>query len=56
MERVKLMKLNAAEVKEQNQVEISNRFSALENLHSEMNINTVFETIREKTKLYPEQI
>jgi hypothetical protein len=38
-ERFNLQKLNEVEGKEQYQVEMSNRFTALENLDTEVNIN-----------------
>jgi hypothetical protein len=37
--------------KEQYLVQISNRFAALENLDAEVDINTVWETIRENIKI-----
>jgi hypothetical protein len=39
MERFNLKKLNEIECKEQYRVEISNRFTALENLDAEVDIN-----------------
>jgi hypothetical protein len=51
MERLNLKKLNAVEDKEQYHVEISNRFAALENLCSEVDINRAWETIRENIKI-----
>jgi hypothetical protein len=47
MERFNLKKLNEVEGKEQYRVEISNRFAALENLDTEVDINRAWETIRE---------
>jgi hypothetical protein len=47
MERFNLEKLNKAEVKEQYHVEISNRFAALEELDTEVDINRAWETIRD---------
>jgi hypothetical protein len=47
---VYLKKLNKVEDKEQYQVEISNRFAALENLNAE-DINRAWETIRENIKI-----
>jgi hypothetical protein len=49
MERFNLKKLNEIEGKEQNCVEISNRFAALENL--EVDINGAWETISAKENL-----
>jgi hypothetical protein len=39
MERFNLKKLNKVEGKEQYRVEISNRFAALENLDTEVDVN-----------------
>jgi hypothetical protein len=39
------------EGKQQYHVEISNRFAALENLNTEVDINTAWETIRENIKI-----
>jgi hypothetical protein len=44
---VQSQKLNEVEGKEQYQVEISNRFAALENLDDDVDINRAWETIRE---------
>jgi hypothetical protein len=49
-ERFDLKKLNDVEVKEKYQVEISNRFAALESLDECFDINNAWESIREKTK------
>jgi hypothetical protein len=46
MERFNLKTLNKVEGKEQYCVEISNRFAALENLDTEVDINRAWETIR----------
>jgi hypothetical protein len=48
MEKFNLQKLNEVEGKEQYHVEISNRFTALENLDTEVDtcINRAWETIR----------
>jgi hypothetical protein len=51
MERFNLKKLNEVEGEEQYRVEISNRFAALENLDTEVDINKVWETIRENIKI-----
>jgi hypothetical protein len=45
IERFNLKKLNEVEGKEQYRVEISNRFAALENLNTEVDINGAWETI-----------
>jgi hypothetical protein len=47
VQRFNLKKLNEVQSKEQYRVEISNRFAALENLGTEMDINSVWETIRD---------
>jgi hypothetical protein len=46
MKRFSLKKLNDVEGKEKYRVEVSNRFAALEDLDAEVEINTVWETIR----------
>ncbi|PNF33766.1 hypothetical protein B7P43_G10210 [Cryptotermes secundus] len=51
MTRFNLKKLNELEGKEQYRVEISNRFAALENLDTEVDVNTAWETIREDIKM-----
>jgi hypothetical protein len=51
MERFNLKKLNKVEVKEQYLVEILNRFVALENLYTEVDINRAWGTIRENSKI-----
>jgi hypothetical protein len=48
MERFSLKELKEVRCKEQCHVEISNRFAALENLDTEVDINRAWETIREK--------
>jgi hypothetical protein len=50
LERFDLKKLNDVEVKEKYQIEISNRFSALESLDKCFDINNAWESIREKIK------
>jgi hypothetical protein len=50
MDRFNLKKLNKVEDKQQYYVEISNRLAALENLDTEVDINTAWETIRENIK------
>jgi hypothetical protein len=44
-ERFNLKKLNDVQVKEQFRVEVSNRFAALEDLDTEVEINSAWETI-----------
>jgi hypothetical protein len=51
MERFNLKKLNDVEGKEQFLVEISNRFAALKDLDSEVEINNAWEMIRENIKI-----
>jgi hypothetical protein len=51
MERFNLRKLNEVEGKEPYHVEISNRFAALENFGTEVDINRTWETIRENIKI-----
>jgi hypothetical protein len=46
MERFNLKKINEVEGKEKYRVEVSNRFAALEDLDAEVEINTIWETIR----------
>jgi hypothetical protein len=43
------------ESKEEYEVKISNRFAALENFYTEVNINRALETIRENIKISAEQ-
>jgi hypothetical protein len=50
-QRFNLKKLNEIESKQHYRVEISNRFAALENLDTGVNINRVWETIRENTNI-----
>jgi hypothetical protein len=51
MERFNLKKLNEVEGKEKFRVEFSNRFAALEDLDTEVEINSARETIREHIKI-----
>jgi hypothetical protein len=51
MERFNLKKLNEVEGKEKYRAEIANRFAVLEDLNAEVEINTVWETIRENIKI-----
>ncbi|PNF14117.1 hypothetical protein B7P43_G01057, partial [Cryptotermes secundus] len=50
-ERFNLKKLNEVEGKEQYHVELLNRFVALENLDTEVNVNKAWETNRENIKI-----
>jgi len=49
-ERFNLRKLNELGVKEKYQIVIINRFSALENLNGDENINRAWENIKENIK------
>jgi hypothetical protein len=51
MERFNLKELSMVEDKEQYCVEVSNRFSALEDLDAEMDINSGQDTVRENIKI-----
>jgi hypothetical protein len=51
MEKFSLKKLNYIDRKQQYHVEISYRFTALENLDTEVDINKAWETIRENIKI-----
>jgi hypothetical protein len=50
MQRFDLRKQNDAEVKEQYQVKITNRFTALENCDDNVDTNRAWENIRENIK------
>jgi hypothetical protein len=50
LERFDLKKLSDVEVKEKYQVEISNRFAALESLDESFDINNAWESIRENIR------
>jgi hypothetical protein len=51
MERFNLKKLNEVESKEQYNVEVSNRFAALEDLDTEVEINSTREMIHENIEI-----
>jgi hypothetical protein len=51
MERFNLKKLNEVEGKGQYYVEVSNKFAALEDLDTEVEINSTWETIQENIKI-----
>jgi hypothetical protein len=51
MERFNLKILNEVEGKDQYRVEISNRFAALEELDTEVDVNKAWQTIRENIKI-----
>ena len=48
--RFNLRKLQEPEVKEKYQIEITNRFAALENLNVEKDVNRVWENIKDNIK------
>jgi hypothetical protein len=50
LEKFDLKKLNDVEVKEEYQVEISNRFAALESLDERFDINNTWKSIRDNIK------
>jgi hypothetical protein len=56
MERFNLKKLNEVEGKEKYRVEVSNRFEALEDLVSEVDIKSACETVRENIKILATEI
>jgi hypothetical protein len=49
-EKFNLRRLNEPEVKEKYQIEITNRFAALENLNAHEDVNRAWENIKEKIK------
>jgi hypothetical protein len=51
MERFNLNKLNEVQCKEKYHVEVSNRFAALEESDTEVEINSAWETIRENINI-----
>jgi hypothetical protein len=51
MERFNLKKLNEVEGNKQFHVDVSNRFAALEDFSTEVEINSAWETIRENIKI-----
>jgi hypothetical protein len=55
MERLNLKKLNEVEGKEQYCVKVSNRFAALEDSDTEVEINSAWEMIRENIKISAKQ-
>jgi hypothetical protein len=55
MERFNLKKLNEVEGKEQYLVEISKRFTALENLDAEVEINRAWETVTENITIFSQR-
>jgi hypothetical protein len=55
MNRFNVKKLNVGDVKEQCQVTIKNRFSALENLEDNVDNNRAWDAIRENIKFSPKE-
>jgi hypothetical protein len=55
MERFNLKKLNRVEGKEQYHVEISDRFAALENFDTDVDINRAWESIRDNIKIFSQR-
>jgi hypothetical protein len=51
MDRFNLMKLNEVEGKEKYRVDISNRFTALKDMDTEVQINSTWKIIRENIKI-----
>jgi hypothetical protein len=51
MERFNLKKLNELEGKEKHHDEVPNRFTVMEDLDTELNINSAWENIRENIKI-----
>jgi hypothetical protein len=49
-QRFNLRKLNELEVRKQYQIEITNRFAALENLYDDMGVNRTWKNIKENIK------
>jgi hypothetical protein len=56
MERFSLKKLNEVEGREKYCVEVSNRFAAMEDLDAGIEINTIWETIRENIKIQRKRV
>ena len=54
-QRFNLRKFNEPEVREQYQIEITNRFAALENLNNDENINRTSENINEQIQTSVEE-
>ena len=50
-QRFNLRKLNEPEVREQYQIEITNRFAALENLNNDEDVNRTWENIKENIQI-----
>ena len=50
-QRFNLRKLNEPEVREHYQIEITNRFAALENVNDEEDVNRIWEHIKENIQM-----
>ena len=50
-QRFNLRKLNEPEVREEYQIEITNRFAALENLNDDEDVNRTWENIKESIQM-----
>ena len=55
-ERFNIRELNVLEVRKEYQIEISNRFAALENLNDGEDIDRVWEKIKEYIKTLPKEV
>jgi rubrerythrin len=55
-QRFNLRKLNEPEVREQYQIEITNRFAALENLNDDEDVNRTWENIKENNQTSAKEI
>ena len=53
-QRFKLRKLKEPEVREQYQIEITNRFAALENVNDDKDVNRTWENIKENIQISAE--
>ena len=54
-QRFNLRKLNEPEVREQYQIEITNRFAALENLSDDEDVDRTWENIKENIQTSPKE-
>ena len=54
-QRFNLRKLNESELREQYQIEITNRFAALENLNDDEDVNRTWENIKENIQTSAEE-
>jgi hypothetical protein len=56
IERFNFKKLNEVEGKEKYHAGVLNRFAALEDLHTELEINSSWETVRDNIKFQPKRV